>query len=225
MIHLLRQIKKTIILSLINRKWKKHNGHNHTSLGIICNPACITVGRETYGIINAHTFDHNPSDKVGLEIGNFCSIADNVHFLLAGEHDYSLISTFPFRRFRPENRILDDSSSKGKIVIEDDVWIGFGTTILSGVHIGKGAVIAAGAVVTADIPPYAVAGGIPAKVLKNRFGDDVKEVLLELDYDHLTYSDVKANQELFYTPVSKETKAEIVKRLSKLTTSEDYNES
>lgn len=225
MIHLFKQIKKSVLLSTLNSEWKKHNTHNHTSLGIICNPTCITVGRETYGVINAHTFDHNSSNMVGLEIGNFCSIADNVHFLLAGEHDYTLVSTFPFRRFRPEKRILDESSSKGRIIVEDDVWIGFGVTILSGVHIGRGAVIAAGAVVAADIPPYAIAGGVPAKVLKNRFGDDVKEAIAKIDYEKLTYSDVESNHELFYTPVSKDTKAEIVERLSKLTNGEESNES
>ena len=75
--------------------------------------------------------------------------------------------------------------SKGDIHLDDDVWIGYGATILSGVHIGQGAVIAAGAVVTRDVPPYAVAGGVPAKVIEYRFNEEIISFLLTLDYSKL----------------------------------------
>ena len=78
-----------------------------------------------------------------------------------------------------------EGKSKGNIYVDDDVWIGYGAIILSGVHIGQGAVIAAGAVVTVDIPPYAIVGGVPAKVLKYRFESDMIEELLKIDYSKL----------------------------------------
>jgi len=223
--NVLRNIKKVILLASVNSKWKRRNAHNHTTIGINCNIDCIEIGKETYGVINAHNFNHNPSDNIGLEIGNYCSIADNVHFLLAGEHDYLLISTFPYRRFRPDNRIINESISKGKIVVEDDVWIGFGVTILSGVHIGRGAVIAAGAVVSSNVPPFAIVGGIPARVLKYRFNEELREILSNIDYEHLTYSDVENHQKLFSTPVDKLPKADLIERLGSLVNSEVGNES
>lgn len=200
----LKKIKQELDLASLNSKWKTLNKHNHTSLGNICNIDCICVGRETYGVINAYTFDHKQNESVGLIIGNFCSIADNVSFLLAGEHDYSLISTFPFRRFRPYKKKYNDSISKGKIIIDDDVWIGFGSIILSGVHIGKGAVIAAGAVIANDIPPYAIVGGVPAKVIKYRFTENIIKSIKNLDYSKLLYSDVENNPKMFYESISSE---------------------
>lgn len=207
----LKIIKQELELASLNSKWKTRNKHNHTSLGNMCNIDCIRVGRETYGVINAYTFDHKQSENVGLIIGNFCSIADNVSFLLAGEHDYSLISTFPFRRFRPDNKIYNDSISKGKIIIDDDVWIGFGSIILSGVHIGKGAVIAAGAVIADDIPPYAIVGGVPAKVIKYRFTEKIIKSIKNLDYSKLSYSDVENNPKVFYESISSEVDCSAIK--------------
>ena len=71
-------------------------------------------------------------------------------------------------------------------MVEDEVWIGYGVTIMSGVKIGQGAIIAAGAVVTKDIPPYAIAGGVPAKVIKYRFSKDIVDELMKIDYSKLT---------------------------------------
>ena len=75
-----------------------------------------------------------------------------------------------------------EANSKGDIIIDDDVWIGYRAIVLSGVHVGQGAVIAAGAVVTKDVPPYAIVGGNPAKVINYRFDEDMIDKLLEFDY-------------------------------------------
>ena len=195
--HILRKVKHEIILSDLNSKWKKKNNHNHTSIGLQCNLDCIKVGRESYGIINANSFDHKPSETVGLEIGNYCSIADNVYFLLAGEHKLGYASTFPYERFRPENRVLAANFSKGKIIIADDVWIGYGATILSGVHSGPGAVIGAKSVISKDVPPYAIVGGVPAKILKYRFKPEIIDVLKHLDYSKVTYKTIETHPEIF----------------------------
>ena len=138
--HLLKKIKKEIQLSRLNSVWRSKNTHNKTSLGEICDCTCIHVGNGTYGILNVYTFDHKNNNNVMLKIGHYCSIARDVVFLLAGEHNIKSISTFPFRAKYLDG--MPESDSKGPILVEDDVWIGHGAVILSGVRIGQGAVIA-----------------------------------------------------------------------------------
>ena len=139
------------------KKWKKINKDNFTEMGNrMFNINKVSIKTGTYGEINVIQFDRNTENK--LLIGRYCSIAPEVHFLLDGEHPYNYISTYPFKT-RYINGEEDFSSSKGNIVLEDDVWIGYRATILSGVHIGQGAIIAAGSVVVKDVPPYAIVGG------------------------------------------------------------------
>lgn len=104
-----------------------------------------------------------------LHIGKYCSIAGNVQFFLGGDHRTDWITTYPFAELMPNNYTIPGSpKSKGDIVIGNDVWIGNDAKIMSGVHIGDGAVIAGSAVVTKDVAPYAVVGGVPAKLIKYR---------------------------------------------------------
>ena len=145
----------------------------------------VFVGKETYG--NLIVDNYNNIYK--LVIGNYCSIATNVMFILDADHYTNHISTFPFKV-----KVLGEKQegvSKGDIIVEDDVWIGYGATILSGVHIGQGAVVAAGAVVSKDVPPYAIVGGVPAKVIKYRFEPNMIEELLKVDYSKLTKEDIE----------------------------------
>lgn len=140
-----------------------------------------------------------------MTIGSYCSISSKVTFLLGGNHEGGNISTFPFRA-----KIINEKSeaiSKGPIIIDDDVWIGYGVTILSGVHIGQGAIIAAGAVVTKDVPPYAIAGGVPAKVLKYRFSHELIAKLLKVDYGKLTEAMVREHIDDLYSKL--ETKEQL----------------
>lgn len=95
-----------------------------------------------------------------------------------------------------------DAISKGNIIVSDDVWIGQGAIILSGVKVGQGAVIAAGAVVTSDVPPYAIVGGVPAKVIKYRFNPEIIKKLLRVDYSQLTKEDIENNIDNFYEILS-----------------------
>lgn len=135
-----------------------------------------------------------------LKIGNYVSIAQNVTFLLNCEHYVDHISSFPFKV-----KVLGEQSealSKGDIMVDDDVWIGYGATIMSGVHIGQGAVIAAGAVATKDVPPYAIVGGVPAKVIKYRFKEEMIEELLKIDYSKLTKEMVQAHESELYTELT-----------------------
>ena len=116
-----------------------------------------------------------------LHIGKFCSIADGVRILLGGEHNYRLGSTYPFDNILIRFHELGPTvKTKGDITIGNDVWIGYGAIILSGVSIGDGAVIGAGSLVTKDVAPYAIVAGNPAKLIKYRFNPDTIKHLLEL---------------------------------------------
>ncbi len=110
-------------------------------------------------------------------VGRFCAIATGTRFLMAGAaHPTMGVSTYPFTMFGGEwtERTLDlvtGMPSRGDTVVGNDVWFGYGATVIPGVRIGDGAVIAAGAVVTADVPPYTVVGGNPARPIRQRYSD------------------------------------------------------
>ncbi|WP_432058633.1 CatB-related O-acetyltransferase [Streptomyces sp. bgisy022] len=120
-----------------------------------------------------------------LVIGRFCAIATGTRFLMAGaEHPTMGVSTYPFTMFGGEwaERTLDlvtGMPSRGDTVVGNDVWFGYGATVMPGVRIGDGAIVAAGAVVTADVPPYTVVGGNPAWPIRRRHSDTDVELLLE----------------------------------------------
>ncbi|HEX2136565.1 MAG TPA: CatB-related O-acetyltransferase [Microvirga sp.] len=125
-----------------------------------------------------------PDSGAALTIGRYCSIADNVEILLGGNHRVDWVTTYPFSAFRPlwpkAPRVQDYEGTGGDVSIGNDVWLGSGALILSGVTIGDGAVVAARAVVTKDVPPYAVAGGNPASVIRYRFDAPTIAALLEV---------------------------------------------
>lgn len=178
------------------REWLKKNGHNNTVLLEYADISTVKVGNYTYGGLRVK---NDRSDRK-ISIGSFCSIGNDVVFLVGQEHDYSRISTFPFkaRCLRSEKF---EASSKGDIIIDDDVWIGYGAKILSGVHIGQGAIVGAGAVVTKDVEPYAIVAGIPAKEIRKRFNKNMVEALLKVDYGKLTREIVEAHIEELYEPL------------------------
>lgn len=192
-------LKKKIRFYLKNKRWRKENSHNSTYLidnGVNC--GTIYVGKKTYGGLSVMN-----DTKNYLKIGNYCSIAKEVTFLVGIDHEISNIFTYPFKAM-----IIDGSReaiSKGNIIVDDDVWIGYRATILSGVHIGQGAVIAAGAVVTKDVPPYAIVGGVPAKVLKYRFAQETCEEFEKIDLSKLDDDMIKEHKKELYTPVNSET--------------------
>ena len=119
-----------------------------------------------------------------VHIGKFCSIASNVTFMVGGNHRNDWISTYPFNAWLRDvyGDIKGHPFSKGDIWIGNDVWIGRDAKIMSGVHIGDGATVAGSAVVTHDVPDYAVVAGNPAKVVKWRFPAGVITILLKLKW-------------------------------------------
>lgn len=140
-------------------------------------------------VVGEYTYYDDPDGATGFEhrnvlygygperliIGKYCAIAAGARFLMAGaDHPTMGVSTFPFSIFGGEwtERTLDIVTampSRGDTVIGNDVWFGYQATVMPGAQIGDGAIIAAGAVVTADVPPYTIVGGNPAKPIRRRF--------------------------------------------------------
>lgn len=131
---------------------------------------------------------HYPVNGDKLRIGSFCSIACGAKFLFTGaNHALGSLSTYPFPIFFEEwgldvKNIRQAWDNRGDIVIGNDVWIGYEAVILSGVTIGDGAVIGARAVVTKDVPPYTIVGGVPAKPIRRRFDDETAEKLRRISW-------------------------------------------
>lgn len=131
---------------------------------------------------------HYPINGDTLRIGKFCSIACGAKFLFASaNHTQTSVSTYPFPIFFEEwdldiGDVMSAWDHKGDIVIGNDVWIGYEAVVMAGVTIGNGAIIGARAVVTKDVPPYTIVGGVPAREIRRRFSDDVIARLLELKW-------------------------------------------
>lgn len=126
---------------------------------------------------------HYPINHDQLIIGKFCSIACGAKFMFtSANHTLNSLSTYPFPLFWEEfgleqKNLTQAWDNKGDIVIGNDVWIGYDAVILSGVHIGNGAIIGTRAVVTKDVEPYTIVGGVPAKPIKKRFNEQTIEKL------------------------------------------------
>jgi len=159
---------------------------------IIRNPNII-VGDYTYydDMENVQNFERNVRyhfDFVGdkLIIGKFCMIASDVTFIMNGaNHLTDTVSTYPFAVFGHGWEHAMDGKQyprKGDITIGNDVWIGYKATIMAGVRIGDGAIIAANATVTKDVAPYAIVGGNPAMEIRKRFSDDKISKLLDIKW-------------------------------------------
>lgn len=133
------------------------------------------IGKNCYGVpIIKH---QHPNAKV--TIGSYCSFAKNVRLFLGGNHRTDWVTTYPFPAFFSNaHHIKDFEITNGDINIGNDVWLCEDTTVLSGVSIGNGAVIASGSIVTKDVAPYSIVGGNPAKHIRWRFDDQIRELLL-----------------------------------------------
>lgn len=174
---------------------------------VIDNPA-IEVG--DYTIYNDFVNDpaefqknnvlyHYPINKDRLVIGKFCSIACGARFLFnSANHTLGSLANYTFPLFFEEWE-LDKANvagawdNKGDIVVGNDVWIGYEAVIMAGVRIGDGAVIAARAVVTRDVPPYMIVGGVPAKAIRPRFDDKTTARLLEMQWWNWPIEKIREN--------------------------------
>ena len=147
----------------------------------------FTTGKYSYGIENITLRSWN--EGAHLYIGSFCSIARGQTVFLGGNHRNNWGTTFRFghifHKDFPNGAINGKEghpSTKGHVIIENDVWIGDGCTIMSGIRIGSGSVIAARSVVVKDVAPYTIVGGNPARFIKERFPKSITEQLLEIKW-------------------------------------------
>jgi virginiamycin A acetyltransferase len=175
--------------------------------------------------IGDYTYYDDPEDSVNFErnvlyhfdfigdklkIGKFCAIAKGVKFIMNGaRHRTDTLSSYPFPIFggRWAEQLANvalGAPSKGDTVIGNDVWLGYETLVMPGVKIGDGAVIAAKSVVVSEVPPYAVYGGNPAKIIRKRFSDDIVRLLLDIQWWEWPYDKITRHIEaIFNTDIQK----------------------
>lgn len=177
---MLKRIWRKIISEPHAATWRKCNAHNFTTAANCFKIDAVSVGKGTYGNLFVVTRDYQ---DVKLSIGNWCSIADGVKFLLSGNHQYDIVSTYPYELLQLNDRNAGIAVAKGDICVGDDVWIGANAIICSGVCIGQGAIIAAGAIVTKDVAPYSIVGGNPARIIKYRFTEKVRNRLAKINLE------------------------------------------
>ena len=135
------------------------------------------IGDWTYGTPQVFSWREGTT----LKIERFCSIADGVIILLGGEHRIDWVTTYPFSKLFPKARgFTGHPRSRGDVIIGNDVWIGTEALILSGVEIGNGAVIAARSVVKENVLPYSIVAGNPAKHIKFRFNESIRDDLQKI---------------------------------------------
>lgn len=150
-------------------------------------PTLVEVGKYTYGL-DKILINNYRSVNNRLKIGAFTSMASYTKIFLCGGrgHEHETMTTFPFGATELEvfNNIQFDVpfNNSGDVVIGSDVWLGEGVSIMPGVTIGHGAVIATNSTVVSDVPPYAIYGGNPAKLIKYRFTPEIIEALLDLKW-------------------------------------------
>lgn len=198
-IPVIRTILRNMELSTFQRNWRKRNKHNQTFASSIFPANIVTVGSRSYGMLNIYSY-YPENEK--LTIGNYVSIAPDVKFILGGNHQIQTLTSFPLKSFFTRKHAEQDSCSHGSIVVEDEVWIGINAIILSGVTLGKGAIVAAGAVVAKDVPPYAIVGGNPAKVIKYRFTKEVIEKLMPINLMEIPDRVLKESLPLLYEKIT-----------------------
>lgn len=145
------------------------------------------IGKYTYGAPEIFPFGLNNK----FEIGKFCSIADKVKIFLGGNHTVNSPTTYILNYLFKGD--MEESLSKGDVIIGNDVWIGYGALILSGVKIGDGAVIGAHAVVAKNVEPYSIVVGNPAREVRKRFDDKTIKKLLEIRWWDWPIGKIKIN--------------------------------
>ena len=148
-------------------------------------------GQGSYGVPKVHDW----LEGTTLKIGAYCSISSNVQIFLGGEHNINSVTTSPLNIIYKDKNIHDYRSIKGDVIIGNDVWLCANCTILAGVTIGDGAVIANSALVTKNVPPYAIVAGNPAKIIKYRFDEKTIQQLLDIRWWEWQEDKVKANMQ------------------------------
>lgn len=190
-------------------KWRRANRHNHTLPMNRFDPNSVRVGEGSYGPLEVHMWD---SKSESLEIGSYVSIAAGVQFVIGGNHALNTLTTYPLKVLRWQEQ--SESLSKGPVAVKDDVWIGTNSIILSGVTLEQGSVVAAGSVVTKSVPPYAIVGGNPAKIIRYRFPLEVIERLLRLNFKKIMQLPRESLEPFAYSELTEQNLSQLEKKLS-----------
>jgi acetyltransferase-like isoleucine patch superfamily enzyme len=180
-------------------RWRQKNKHNKTLPVTIFNPDIVSVGPGSYGPLEIHMWGSNDEQLI---IGSYVSLASGCKFILGGNHLTSTFSTYPLKVLLWNDKV--EAASKGPIRVEDDVWIGTDSIILSGVTLGQGSVVAAGSIVTKSVPPYAIVGGNPAKIIKYRIPENLIPRMLKLDFKRLMQANRDQVEKLFYSEITED---------------------
>jgi acetyltransferase-like isoleucine patch superfamily enzyme len=167
--HMARNVRRALINAIL--------GESYAEFRRLQRAGRITVGARTYGYPAIWTDVHSIEC---LRVGKYSSLGGK--YLLGGKHGDGFVTTYPHRiNFKMEGAGTDGFPTvTGDTIVGSDVWTCENCLILSGVTIGDGAIVAAGAVVTKDVPPYAIVGGNPAKLIRYRFDEDQIQALLEI---------------------------------------------
>ncbi len=182
------------------KNWNFQNRHNNILPVKFFDIDRVKVGHYSYGALDLYAYNTNNKKDI-LQIGNFVSIASGVKFFLDEQHQSKTFTTFPLKSIFWSEQYAEDAISKGSIVVDDEVWIGANSTIMSGVYIGKGSIIATGSVVVSDVPSYSIVGGVPAKVIKYRFEQKIIDKLMHINLIDIPKFIIEKNIDLFYKEV------------------------
>jgi acetyltransferase-like isoleucine patch superfamily enzyme len=191
---------KKIVMKVHNLSIRRDPSRKNFYTKYVLKDQNLKIGEYTYG--KPKVLYSSSSNK--LVIGKYCSIAPEVVIFLGGNHRTDWVTTYPFPALPYEWPIADNikghPSSKGSVIIGNDVYIGYGAMILSGVQIGDGSVIAARAVVTKNVAPYSVVAGNPAKLKKNRFNPEQIKNLLEIKWWNWSKDKIQDNVQILCSP-------------------------
>ena len=160
-------------------------------------PAYIMASLGNMSYMAGTDFHYNLPQKTHVLIGNYCQIAHDTVIEIGQNHIFSGVSPYPFDQVLGEENTFAHRApvNKQQLVIGHDVWIGSGVRIIKAVKIGNGAIVGSGSVVTKDVPPYAIVGGNPAKIIRYRFSSEIIEALDKIKWWYWPLEKVKANRQ------------------------------
>lgn len=213
---------KTILEYIMpNPLWQRFKYRSFIKAGVLVDPYVDiqgsslgkNVGLVTHcQVVNSVVGDYSSigrnSKIVEAELGKYCSISWNVT-VGATNHPYKNVSTHSFPYFPRDGFVAENGLAAERVFIGHDVWIGCNSVIMPGVRVGHGAVIGAGAIVTGDVPHYAVAAGVPAAIMKYRFEREIIEQLLEVEWWELAPELIREYIHLFQTEVDHDILAQL----------------